>query len=92
MGIPVKRAERLTSLGDATIGVSRDAVLDDRMGAALRFTDAAGQHYVVDLTPRDVNCLMQDLIVLLGANQAQVDAWWRRLADGRDGRPRAAVR
>jgi hypothetical protein len=87
----VKRATRLASSGDASIGVSRDAVLDDRMGAALRFTDTTGQHHIVDLTPRDVNCLMQDLIVLLGANQEQVDAWWRRLADGGDGRPRAAL-
>jgi hypothetical protein len=54
-------------------------------------SDTTGAHHVVELTLPDVRHLFQDLIVLLGANQEQVTQWWQRLADGRDGRPRAKV-
>jgi transposase-like protein len=66
-------------------------MLDDRMSAALTVTDTTGVRHVVDLTLSDARNMFEDLARLLGANQAQVDAWWQRLADGRDGRPRAKV-
>jgi hypothetical protein len=78
---------RLESAGDCSIGVTRDPLLDDRMRAALRFSDTGGRHHVVDLTLSDTRNLLEDLLVLLGANREQVDAWWARLADHRDGRP-----
>ncbi len=62
------------------------------MAAALRFTDTSGKQHIIDVTLSDVRNMFADLAQLLGANQAQVDAWWQRLGDGRDGRPRAAVR
>ena len=82
---------RLRSAGNSAAGITRDPVLDDRMAAALRFSDTTGAHHVVELTLPDVRNLFQDLMVLLGANQEQVPQWWQRLADGRDGRPGAKV-
>ena len=79
---------RLRSAGDASVGITRDPVLNDRMTAALTFT-ANGKHYTVELTLDDVKNMFADLTTLLGANQQQVSQWWQRLADGRDGRPRA---
>jgi hypothetical protein len=61
------------------------------MVAALQFTATTGAHHVVELTLPDVRNLCRDLLVLPGANQEQVSHWWQRLANGRDGRPRARV-
>lgn len=91
MAIPQRRSQRVASSGNCSIGVTRDEVLDDRMAAALTFSDTAGTYHVVDLTLSDVRNMFGDLVRLLGANQQQVDTWWQRLADGRDGRPQAAV-
>ena len=92
---------RLGSAGDCSIGVTRDPLLDDRMRAALRFSDTGGRHHVVDLTLSDTRNLLEDLLVLLGANREQVDAWWARRslipamvdqrADGGDEGRRAVV-
>jgi hypothetical protein len=82
---------RRRSVGDASIGVTRDPKLDDRMSAAFTVTDTTGKRYTIDLTLDDVRNLHADLAQLLGASQAQVSHWWARLADGRDGRPRAKV-
>ena len=79
---------RLRSAGDASVGVTRHPIAHDRMSAALRFT-ASGAHYTVDLTLDDVKTMFADIATLLGANEQQVSQWWQRLADGRDGRPRA---
>ena len=63
---------------------------DDRMSAALKFTDAdTGRQWVVDLTLVDVRNLTADLVELLFANEIQVRRWWQTLADGSDGRPKA---
>jgi hypothetical protein len=82
---------RRRSSGDASIGVTRDPQVDDRMSAALIVTDTTGKQYTIDLTLDDVKNLHADLATLLGARQSQVDQLWQRLADGRDGRPRAKV-
>jgi hypothetical protein len=74
------------------IGVSRDQRHDDRMVAVLRLVDDRGQHWVVDLSVDDLRVLLADLRALIVADQATVDKWWQKLADGRDGRPKAAVR
>ena len=79
---------RLRSAGDAAIGVTRHPTAHDRMMGALTFT-ANGKHYTIDLTLDDVKNMFADLTTLLGANEQQVSQWWARLADGRDGRPRA---
>jgi hypothetical protein len=73
----------------ASIGVARDPERDDLMCACLRVSDIDGKQWAIDLTLDDVKHLLLDLRSLLEADQATVDRWWRQLASGADGRPRA---
>jgi hypothetical protein len=75
-----------------SIGVVRHPKRDDAMCACLRVTDVDGRAWAIDLDLDDVRRLLLDLRALLEADQETVDRWWRALADGRDHRPRAAVR
>jgi hypothetical protein len=88
MAIP-KRSKRVVSSGNASIGVTRDPVPDDRMAAALTLTSTTGAFLVIDLTLDDTRNLFVDLVRLLGANAAEVSDWWRKLSARRDGRPQA---
>jgi hypothetical protein len=72
-------------------GITRREDADNLMAAALTYTGADGEFHVVDLELDDVKGVFEDAARLLGANAEQVALWWRRLADGRDGRPRAAA-
>ena len=92
MAIPRKRAtKRQRASGDMSLGITRREDADNLMGAALTYTAADGEFHVVDLELDDVKGVFEDAARLLGANAEQVALWWRRLADGRDGRPRAAA-
>jgi hypothetical protein len=74
------------------IGIARHPNFDDRMVAVLKVDDADGRAWIIDLDVDDLKALLADLRTLLSADQPTVDRWWRQLANGRDHRPRAAVR
>ena len=82
---------RRRSMGDAGIGLIRHPQADNQMSAALTCSLNSGKRLIIDLTLDDTRNLFADLAKLLGADQTQVSQWWQRLADGRDGRPRAKV-
>jgi hypothetical protein len=81
----------IRSSGKADIGLMRHPDADDRMIPVARFADAdTGRRYIVELTAADVKNLCADAAALLSADAARVSRWWSELADGSDGRPRAA--
>jgi hypothetical protein len=80
----------LQATGDASVGLVRHPRLHDRMLPLLRFTTADGRQFQVELTVADVRGIGHDVIQLFSADRAEVSSWWSRLADGSDGRPRAA--
>ena len=77
--------------GDTSIVLARHRS-ENRMVPLLTFTATDGTHYTCELSTRDVVALHESLTVMFDADQAAVDQWWQRLADGSDGRPRAAQR
>ena len=58
----------------------------------LQLTGTDGTHHTVELSTPDVVALYESLTVMFDVDQAAVDQWWRKLANGSDGRPRAAQR
>ncbi len=78
----------LCSAGGASVGLVRHRT-ENRMLAVLQFTTCESKKFQVELTLDDVRGIGHDIVMLLSADQAEVAAWWRTLADGSDGRPRA---
>ena len=78
----------LRSAGGASVGLARHRT-ENRMVPLLRFETREGKQFQVELTIDDVRGIGHDIVMLLSADQAEVAAWWRNLADGSDGRPMA---
>jgi hypothetical protein len=81
----------LEATGDAGVGLARHRELHDRMIPLLRFTTTDGRQFQIKLTVDDLRGIGHDVIRLFSADRAEVSSWWSRLADGADGRPRAAL-
>lgn len=71
---------RLTSSGDAMIGLIVDPIMRDRMAPVLRFSDTNRHQFIIEISADEVRDLAADAATLLNADEGQVRQWWAKFS------------